>query len=144
AFALAEAGGGRRDQHRRAQVLDALQEQVDGDRHGDRAEEDSQQPADRQPEAGREPPGGPPPNGPLDPSLGSIAGRSPLRRQRPLHQAAARYWRISRRATQPASENSAAEKSSTAAIAKRVALEGLEPSESMFLTIVGASGREGS
>ena len=52
--------------------------------------------------------------------------------------------RIERRATQPVSERKAAEKSSTAAIAKRVALAGGELSWSMFLTIVGASGREGS
>ncbi len=54
------------------------------------------------------------------------------------------YLRIDRLATQPASEKNAAEKSSTAAIANSVALAGGAPSESMFLTIVGASGREGS
>ena len=52
--------------------------------------------------------------------------------------------RIERRATQPANEKNAPESRSTAAIAKRVAFDGLEPSPSMFLTIVGASGREGS
>jgi hypothetical protein len=52
--------------------------------------------------------------------------------------------RIARRAPQPASESIAAEKSSTAAIANSVALAGGELSWSMFLTIVGASGREGS
>ena len=41
-------------------------------------------------------------------------------------------------------ERKAAEKSSTVAIANRVALAGGELSWSMFLTIVGASGREGS
>ena len=64
--------------------------------------------------------------------------------ERGLHQAVAPYLRIDRRAIQPASENIAAEKSSTAAIANSVALEGFEPRQSMFLTIVGASGREGS
>ena len=52
--------------------------------------------------------------------------------------------RITRRTTQPAREKRAAEKSRKAAIANSVAFEGAEPSESMFLTIVGASGREGS
>ena len=66
------------------------------------------------------------------------------RGERGLHQAVAPYLRIDRRATQPASEKVAAEKSSTAAIANSVALDGFEPRLSMFLTIVGASGREGS
>ncbi len=60
-----------------------------------------------------------------------------------LHQAAP-YLRIARRATQPVREKKAAEKSRTVAIANRVALAGGELSWSMFLTIVGASGREGS
>ena len=54
------------------------------------------------------------------------------------------YLRIARRATQPVKEQKAAEKRRTAAIAKSVALAGGELSWSTLLTIVGASGRDGS
>ncbi len=86
------------------------------------------------------------------PSTASLPGRGGFVRRRRqdrrrgdgrVHQAAP-YFRIERRATQPVRERKAAEKSRTEAIANRVAFDGGELSWSMFLTIVGASGREGS
>src|SRR6476659_2465240 len=81
------------------------------------------------------------------PSTAALAGgrrHSGRRGNGGAHQAVAPYLRIARRVAQPVSESIAAEKSSTVAIANSVAFAGGELSWSMFLTIVGASGREGS
>src|SRR6185312_3450557 len=158
-FAFGEARGGGGGQLRNLQVLDPLDQQEDDDRHGDRAEEQAQEPAERKPEPVQEAPGGAALDrlgrrpvarvggdgaaGDADLELGLLRDRAVPAAGRALHHAAP-YLAIDRRVAQPASENIAAEKSRKAAIANRVALAGGELSWSMLLTIVGASGREGS
>src|SRR5262249_41285600 len=95
-----EPSRGRGGQRRGLPGLDPLDQQVDGDRHRDQAEEQAERPADRQPDAVAEAPGG----ASLDRAGRGLRGRRRFHRRRggrSLHHAAP-YFRIERRATQPA------------------------------------------